>query len=515
MKPLIEDYNSRVQVYNSLGTQPFNINLAKKYFLNLKTMPANCYSNLGVAFNEAKRKTVRIQQGSRVVSASGGADAYFVEREEILKTWEILAFTVRPYEYRLANRTSACRDCGKLFRVCKCPWTETIKEHLLKDASDRGSGSGSQEELHPWVKASFGRQLVESRIAYHLGRSDIQTAATILCILDPPKRRPVLPKQAEISKSFTPATRTSSTPLISLPSGAPSTASRTRSSNSESDPSLDTGRDAAIEAIESASSSAINLSQQQQQSVGRGASLFAKRRNFSLNIPSFGESGGSGGGGSGGQKSGFQRLLSDTGAFASAMAQSYSTQGSTDTGLLAPNEEDEDERDSGDVADEAKGEPTKESKPENGDDDDLTLLDPANYERNELVKKWYSEFLRHLGMDLKSVEVAKFLKSNPDEASHRVDVFTAACDECGDGDSTAPDSDHASRCPQDRRIRPAVQCCSFCRLPARGLVTVCFHCGHGGHVQHLREWFQTHDMCPTGCGCLCLEKLKEEAQGEE
>ena len=61
LRPLIDNCSRCVLVYNCLATQPFNMNLAKKYCMSLKTMPANCYTNLGIAFNEARRKKVRIQ----------------------------------------------------------------------------------------------------------------------------------------------------------------------------------------------------------------------------------------------------------------------------------------------------------------------------------------------------------------------------------------------------------------------------------------------------------------------
>lgn len=25
----------------------------------------------------------------------------------------------------------------------------------------------------------------------------------------------------------------------------------------------------------------------------------------------------------------------------------------------------------------------------------------------------------------------------------------------------------------------------------------------GGHVDHMMQWFQTQEVCPTGCGCVC------------
>lgn len=32
---------------------------------------------------------------------------------------------------------------------------------------------------------------------------------------------------------------------------------------------------------------------------------------------------------------------------------------------------------------------------------------------------------------------------------------------------------------------------------------VCPGCSHGGHLEHMRDWFATHRHCPTGCGHVC------------
>ena len=45
------------------------------------------------------------------------------------------------------------------------------------------------------------------------------------------------------------------------------------------------------------------------------------------------------------------------------------------------------------------------------------------------MKRWYSQFLRRLGLDIKSVEVAKFLKSNPDEQEFRIGLRDP-CEAC-------------------------------------------------------------------------------------
>lgn len=38
-----------------------------------------------------------------------------------------------------------------------------------------------------------------------------------------------------------------------------------------------------------------------------------------------------------------------------------------------------------------------------------------------------------------------------------------------------------------------------------GASNFCLMCGHGGHTLHMLEWFQSHELCPSGCGCHCLE----------
>jgi hypothetical protein len=35
--------------------------------------------------------------------------------------------------------------------------------------------------------------------------------------------------------------------------------------------------------------------------------------------------------------------------------------------------------------------------------------------------------------------------------------------------------------------------------------TFCLKCGHGGHEDHLRQWFSKEVVCPAGCGCACME----------
>eukprot|EP00127_Corallochytrium_limacisporum_P000824 Clim_evm110s25 gene=Clim_evmTU110s25 len=47
--------------------------------------------------------------------------------------------------------------------------------------------------------------------------------------------------------------------------------------------------------------------------------------------------------------------------------------------------------------------------------------------------------------------------------------------------------------------------CAICLAEVRGMVTVCPCCGHGGHPNHMKQWFQLeHTCCPVGdCKCRC------------
>ncbi|EDV27237.1 uncharacterized protein TRIADDRAFT_54980 [Trichoplax adhaerens] len=45
--------------------------------------------------------------------------------------------------------------------------------------------------------------------------------------------------------------------------------------------------------------------------------------------------------------------------------------------------------------------------------------------------------------------------------------------------------------------------CSVCHLPVKGLYVWCHGCGHGGHLQHMKEWIKKNHVCPTGCKHRC------------
>lgn len=56
--------------------------------------------------------------------------------------------------------------------------------------------------------------------------------------------------------------------------------------------------------------------------------------------------------------------------------------------------------------------------------------------------------------------------------------------------------------------------CGVCQEGIRGAAIYCPVCLHGGHIDHMRQWFGQLEQayCPTGCGCECSSHLKPSDQ---
>lgn len=57
---------------------------------------------------------------------------------------------------------------------------------------------------------------------------------------------------------------------------------------------------------------------------------------------------------------------------------------------------------------------------------------------------------------------------------------------------------HCTGCAADFAV------CAVCLQHVRGVYAWCQGCGHGGHLEHMLEWFAQHSsLCPTGCMHVC------------
>ena len=113
-----------------------------------------------------------------------------------------------------------------------------------------------------------------------------------------------------------------------------------------------------------------------------------------------------------------------------------------------------------------------------------------------LVYRWtlgYVEILQRL----QRFELANgVIKSSSDERVQQLNQRSTTINVGGGGSSSSLG-------------RPARATCSVCQLPVRGLYAWCQGCGHGGHAQHMRDWFLQSAECPAGCGHRCQLRTLE------
>lgn len=105
----------------------------------------------------------------------------------------------------------------------------------------------------------------------------------------------------------------------------------------------------------------------------------------------------------------------------------------------------------------------------------------------------YADVLYRWNLLGKRAEVIKFL-SEP-QKPHKGVEFSTRCYNC-------PQMFRGAQCGTCKAL--GFQCV-ICHVAVRGASNFCVACGHGGHTYHLMTWFETMDVCPTGCGCRCLE----------
>ncbi|VVC32227.1 WD40/YVTN repeat-like-containing domain,Ubiquitin-conjugating enzyme/RWD-like,WD40-repeat- [Cinara cedri] len=125
------------------------------------------------------------------------------------------------------------------------------------------------------------------------------------------------------------------------------------------------------------------------------------------------------------------------------------------------------------------------------------LLEDSNSQNTayyDEYKKMYIDVLDNLGLLDQQASVKKFLKHQTDKSSSFVCKFVVECIKCKD---VLKDG----FCHQCQLFNLK---CSLCNSTVRGAAHVCLKCGHGGHADHLIDWFSTETLCALRCGCCCL-----------
>ena len=103
----------------------------------------------------------------------------------------------------------------------------------------------------------------------------------------------------------------------------------------------------------------------------------------------------------------------------------------------------------------------------------------------------YIEILQSFRLEVEAAEIRKFGFVEDLAALTQKDTsFRLRCMTC----NNAPSS-----CTCTSSV------CSICTLPANRSVSVwCAVCGHGGHMNHMANWFRNNKQCPVkGCGHEC------------
>lgn len=111
---------------------------------------------------------------------------------------------------------------------------------------------------------------------------------------------------------------------------------------------------------------------------------------------------------------------------------------------------------------------------------------------HEYYKLAYAEVLYRWGLLYNRAEVLKHLCAQGE--NHKGVEFLTDCQSC-----SVPA--RGSNCSDCKRMSLT---CVICHLSVRGSSNCCIVCGHGGHTDHLNDWFSKNTICASGCGCNCL-----------
>ncbi|GFY67711.1 GATOR complex protein WDR59 [Trichonephila inaurata madagascariensis] len=122
------------------------------------------------------------------------------------------------------------------------------------------------------------------------------------------------------------------------------------------------------------------------------------------------------------------------------------------------------------------------------------LLDPNHAAQFDQYKMVYADILYRWGLLEQRAQVLKTVSVSPEK--HKGVEFINECHYCK-RDVTG------AQCQFCKKFSFS---CVICCVAVKGCSSFCMSCGHGGHTTHMQNWFSDMDVCPSGCGCNCLEK---------
>lgn len=132
--------------------------------------------------------------------------------------------------------------------------------------------------------------------------------------------------------------------------------------------------------------------------------------------------------------------------------------------------------------------------PIDADADRCIKLDESNVWLYDEYKRAYAEILHRWNLLDARAQVLKYMSTPPEP--HRGIEIKSDCQYCHEPGQDA----YCTTCK-----KPSLQCI-ICHISIKGSSNFCLVCGHGGHTNHMKSWFETESACPTGCGCHCLDE---------
>ncbi|KAL5261058.1 hypothetical protein ACHWQZ_G006940 [Mnemiopsis leidyi] len=128
-------------------------------------------------------------------------------------------------------------------------------------------------------------------------------------------------------------------------------------------------------------------------------------------------------------------------------------------------------------------------------------IDPMSL--GEVEINWFHSYIDLLSRFRLWTVLAAVVAQAPDpiKVLNAKSVITSMCTKCSTNDKVGSKravlhNGLCSRCG-------IVAVCSLCRITVKGLYIWCQGCCHGGHPDHMRQWFQRNVLCPAACGHAC------------
>lgn len=125
------------------------------------------------------------------------------------------------------------------------------------------------------------------------------------------------------------------------------------------------------------------------------------------------------------------------------------------------------------------------------------ILDPTKGLLYDFYKTQYGDILYSWGFLEERLELLKTSASQPNQELSALSLTCGTCFE-------AYQDSWCANCKRQKLK------CALCRSGVKGPAALCVTCGHGGHTQHMKLWFETETECASGCGCKCLTTNTEE-----